>query len=85
MGLGLYFLFICLPVYVNRLLMFLPAVHSPHKAPDNLFASIYLQRDLGCVLYAKFFIGIASALCTLPLSVINLRFIVGADFRPKYK
>lgn len=86
MGLGLYFLFTCLPVYANGFLILLPATHSPlSNICDNVFISVYLKRDLGCVFVHLIPYRHNSALYTRPFSVTNLRFIVGADFRPKYK
>lgn len=85
MGLGLYFLFTCLPVSVNRLLMFLPAIHSPlSNTCDNVFVSVSLKRDLNFVfVHLILYIHAFRLMCSV--SVINLRFIVCVDFTPKYK
>lgn len=81
MGLGLHFLFTCLPVSANGLLPLPPAAHAPlSNTCDNVFVRVYLLCFVHLIPYRH-----SSALYTRPLSVINLRFIVGADFRAKYK
>lgn len=66
--------------------MFPPTIHSAlSNTRDNAFVSMYLKRDLSSVFVLNSFYNQLLLYTFSPSLVINLRFIVGVDFRPKYK